>query len=84
MKRKSLTATKHKIKKNIKNPKVNKIYKKFEDIVKNNIFNKDFAIGVSGGSDSLCLAYFAKIYTHKFNNKAHVLIVIVPLFNLLL
>tara|TARA_Y100000590_G_scaffold92848_1_gene105085 strand:+ start:2153 stop:3217 length:1065 start_codon:yes stop_codon:yes gene_type:complete len=75
MKRKSLTAKKRKIKKIINNPKVNKIYKKFEDIVYKNILNKDFAIGVSGGSDSLCLAYFTKIYSQLFKNNVHVLIV---------
>ena len=37
--------------------------------------NKNFAIAVSGGPDSLCLAYFSKIYSSEFGNKAHTLIV---------
>ena len=30
---------------------------------------------MSGGSDSLCLAYFSKVYSSEFKNKIHVLIV---------
>ena len=33
------------------------------------------ALAVSGGSDSLCLAYFTKMYASEFDNKIHVLIV---------
>ena len=43
---------------------LNTIYK----IVK----NKSFALGVSGGSDSLCLAYFGKIYASEHDNKINV------------
>ena len=30
---------------------------------------KNFAIAVSGGADSLCLAYFSKIYASEFKNR---------------
>ena len=36
---------------------------------------KDFALAVSGGPDSLCLAYFSKIYSLEHGGKIHVLIV---------
>ena len=46
---------------------------------KKSFFNKidknNFALAVSGGSDSLCLAYFRKIYSNEVKNKIHVLIV---------
>jgi tRNA(Ile)-lysidine synthase len=77
MKRKNLIATK-KVKKNnllLKNPKILNFYKKFKTIISKDVKNKDFALAVSGGSDSLCLAYFSKIYSTEFRNKIHVLIV---------
>ena len=76
MKRKNL-AVKNKVKKNkiIKDSKIIKIYSKFEKIISKNIQNKSFALAVSGGADSLCLAYFGKLYSLKFENKIHVLIV---------
>ena len=76
MKRKNLIA-KRKAKKKIavKNSKIIKVYNKFKKIILKNVNNKSFAIGVSGGADSLCLAYLSKIYSSEFNNKIHVLIV---------
>ena len=77
MKRKNLIA-KRKVKKKtilIKEDNQKKFYKKFKNIVFNNIQKKSFAIAVSGGADSLCLAYFSKIYASEFGNKIHVLIV---------
>ena len=71
MKRKSLTAIK-KVKKNIKKIK---LYLKFKSIIFNNIKKESFTIGVSGGADSLCLAYFSKIYTSEFKNKMDVIII---------
>jgi len=59
----------------IKNPQIKKIYKEFRDIVSNNIGKDSFALGVSGGADSLCLAYFSRIYASEFKNKIHILIV---------
>jgi tRNA(Ile)-lysidine synthase len=56
-------------------PKITKFYKKFKSIVFNNIKKENFALAVSGGSDSLCLAYFSKMYASEFKNKIHVLIV---------
>jgi len=76
MKRKNLIA--RKVKKNnllTKDTKTLDFYKKFKSTISKNIKNKSFAIGVSGGPDSLCLAYFSKIYSSKFGNKVHVLIV---------
>ena len=67
MKRKNLIA-----KKQVKN-KI--LLKKFEKILVKNLDKEDFALGVSGGPDSLCLAYFCKLYSLKFKNKMHVLVV---------
>ena len=67
MKRKNLIARK-KVKKNkliLKDPKILYFYTKFKSLVYKNIKNKNFALAVSGGSDSLCLAYFGKIYSHS-------------------
>ena len=76
MKRKNLIV-KNKVKENklIKDSKIIKIYSKFEKIISRNIKNKSYALAVSGGTDSLCLAYFGKLYSLKFGNKIHVLIV---------
>ena len=77
MKRKNLIARK-KAKKDkllFKNPKILNFYKKFKSTIFKNIKKQSFALAVSGGSDSLCLAYFSKIYSYEFGNKIHVLIV---------
>ena len=77
MKRRNLIATKKAKKNNLlfKNPKILNFYKKFKSTIFKYIRNKSFAVAVSGGSDSLCLAYFSKIYSSEFHNKIHVLIV---------
>ena len=77
MKRKnSIARKKAKNKKiSLNNPKILNFYKKFKLGIYKDIKNKNFAIAVSGGSDSLCLAYFSKIYSNEFGNKAHTLIV---------
>ena len=77
MKRKNLIVRKKAKKKilAIRDPKILNFYKKFHYIICKNINNKSFAIAVSGGSDSLCLAYFGKIYVTEFKNNMHVLIV---------
>ena len=59
----------------IKDPKIKTIYTKFKAIIFKKIKKKSFALAVSGGSDSLCLAYFSKMYAAEFKNKIHVLIV---------
>ena len=77
MKRKNLIA-RRKVKKNkilFKDPQILNFYSKFKSIIFKDIKNKKFALAVSGGSDSLCLAYFSKIYSSEFRNKIHVLIV---------
>ena len=77
MKRKNSIARK-KVKNNkllLKDSKILNFYTKFKSIVLKDINNKSFALAVSGGSDSLCLAYFSKIYASEFGNKIHVLIV---------
>ena len=77
MKRKNLIARK-KVKKNkslIKDTKILDFYKEFKSIIFKHIRTKSFALAVSGGSDSLCLAYFSKIYSSEYGNKIYVLIV---------
>ena len=77
MKRKNSIARKKVKKKKLlfKDPKILNFYTKFKSIVFKNIKDKNFALAVSGGSDSLCLAYFTKIYASEFGNKIHVLII---------
>ena len=77
MKRKNLIVKRKVEKINLlsKNIKIKKLYTKFEEIIHKIINKKDFAIAVSGGSDSLCLAYFSKIYSSKFKNNTYALIV---------
>jgi tRNA(Ile)-lysidine synthase len=77
MKRKNLIAVK-KAKKNkllFKDSKILNFYIKFKSIINKNIKRRNFAVAVSGGSDSLCLSYFSKVYSHEFKNKIFLLIV---------
>jgi len=55
--------------------KIKKLYKKFKTVVFKNIKKEQFALAVSGGSDSMCLAYFSKMYASEYKNKIHTLIV---------
>ena len=48
----------------ILNQKVNKIFKKFEKSFK---INTNFVVAVSGGADSLALAFLTKLYALKKN-----------------
>ena len=59
----------------IKDPKIKNFYTRFKTVISKNIKKESFALAVSGGPDSLCLAYFSKIYAHQYKNKIHVLIV---------
>jgi len=59
----------------VKDLKIKRIYTKFKNIIFKNIKKESCALAVSGGPDSLCLAYFGKIYASEFKNKIHVLIV---------
>ena len=77
MKRKNLIAIK-KVKSNkllFKNSKILNFYEKFKSEISKKIKNKSFAVAVSGGADSLCMAFFSKIYSQEFGSKIHVLIV---------
>ena len=46
----------------LKNKRINRIYKNFEKSLK---IDENFIVGVSGGPDSLALAFLAKIYSIK-------------------
>ena len=54
------------------NQKVNKIFKKFEKSFK---LNTDFIVAVSGGADSLALAFLTKVYSLKKNLNSRYFIV---------
>ena len=77
MKRKSLTVKSKADKKQVStiNLKIRKIYIKFKDVIFKKIKKENFALAVSGGSDSLCLAYLCQLYQFECKNKIHVLIV---------
>ena len=77
MRRKNLVVVRKVEKKKllIKDLKIKKIYTKFKTIILKKIKKESFALAVSGGPDSLCLAYFSKIYASQFKNNIHVLIV---------
>ena len=72
MKKKSLSAKKKIHKKllvNLKNPLIYKIYKDFNNFIKLNLKKCSFSVGISGGADSLALAYFSKCYSISNNIK---------------
>ena len=46
----------------LKNKKINNIYKRFEKSLN---INESFAVAVSGGPDSLALAFLAKIFCFR-------------------
>ena len=50
------------LKNNLENKRINQIYKKFEKSLN---LNESFVVAVSGGPDSLALAFLAKIYSLK-------------------
>ena len=60
------------IKEKLTNKKINLIYQKFE---KSLHLNKNFIVAVSGGPDSLALAFLAKIFSIKNNLKPRFFIV---------
>ena len=60
------------LKENLKNKRINLIYKKFE---KNLNISKSFGVAVSGGPDSLALAFLSKVYAIKKKTKAKFFIV---------
>ena len=60
------------LKSKLNNKKINKIYKEFENSLN---LNEDFIVAVSGGPDSLALAFLAKIYSLKKNLRSEFIIV---------
>ncbi len=60
------------LKDKLNNKKINQIYYHFEKSLK---IDQNFIVGVSGGSDSLALAFLAKIYSIKKNLKVKFFIV---------
>ena len=76
MKRKNTNASSKVVKKIfIKSIKIDKIYKVFKSKLNKHIKLNKFAVGVSGGSDSLSLAYFSAKYKKEFKNKVFFFIV---------
>ena len=66
MKKKSLNAKKkihNKLLNHLKNPLIIKIYKEFDNFNKFNLNKSNFSVALSGGSDSLALAYLSKCYS---------------------
>ena len=56
----------------LENKKINAIYKRFE---KSLSINEKFAVAVSGGPDSLALAFLSKVYSIKKNTPSKFFIV---------
>jgi len=77
MKRKSLVVVKKAKDKIsiIKDPKTKKIYKNFKEKLLKIVKKDKFVMAVSGGPDSMSLAYLGKEYSSEFNSKTHILIV---------
>ena len=77
MRRKNLIVKKRANKNQLlfKDPKILNFYTKFKSIVFKAVKRKNFALAVSGGADSLCLAYFGKVYSSQLKSKSHILIV---------
>ena len=74
MKKKSLNAKKiilKKLLKKLKNPKIKNIYNIFNNNLTNFKTTSKIAIALSGGKDSLALAYLAKCYSIKNNLKVY-------------
>ena len=65
MKRKDLTAVSLKL---LEDKKINHIYFRFREKISSFIGKERFAIAVSGGSDSLALSVFAKLYSLENDN----------------
>ena len=56
----------------LRDKRILRIYKKFENILK---LNQNFIVAISGGSDSLALCFLSKIYSIKNSLNAYYLIV---------
>ncbi len=73
MKKKSLSVKRKNLKNSIfspqiRNKRIKKIYERFEFLINQKEF-KGYLVAVSGGADSLALAYFSKCYQIKNKNK---------------
>jgi len=78
MKKKNSTVQRKKVKfdnKYLKDPKIKKIYLTFKKQLYSQIKNEKFCIGVSGGPDSLALAFLGKVFSKEFNSKFIALII---------
>ena len=78
MRKKNSTAQHKKVKldnKYLGDPKIKKIYLIFKKQLYSQIKNEKFCIGVSGGPDSLALAFLGKIFSKEFNSKFIALII---------
>ena len=78
MKKKSLSAKKTRHKKilhNLKEKKISQIYKNFEIFISKEIKEKSFGVAVSGGADSLSLAFLSKCLSLKKKFKVKFFIV---------
>jgi len=78
MKKKNSTVQRKKVKfdnKHLKDPKIKKVYLTFKKQLYSQIKNEKFCIGVSGGPDSLALAFLCKIFSKEFNSKFIALII---------
>ena len=75
MKKKSSNVARKKIHKNLtlnlKDYKISKSYKFFKRIILNSLGKKKIACGISGGPDSMALAYFLKCYSIEKNIKIY-------------
>jgi len=74
MKKKSLSAKKkihNKLLSHLRNPLIYKIYKDFDNLVKFNLNKSNFSVAISGGTDSLALAFFSKSYSILNNIKVN-------------
>ena len=60
---------------NLKNKKINQIYKNFDKSLYHLNKNENFIVAVSGGPDSLALAFLAKIYSIKRGIKSKFFII---------
>jgi len=72
MKKKSLSAKKiihNKLLIHLKNPLISKIYTEFQNFNKFNLNKYNFSVALSGGADSLALAYLSKCYSISNNIK---------------
>ena len=78
MKKKNSTAQQKKAKfdnKHLSDLKIKKVYLTFKKQLYSQIKNEKFCIGVSGGPDSLALAFLCKIFSKEFNSKFIALII---------